>query len=304
MLKGLLRCDRCNRNLYGYIKEAEGKNQRVYMCSSKRETFCGMRSINIDKLNKLVWNSVKGSHLLLKKKLREINGKGVDEALKQSQNKLEKIESGVQLLNKKLDNLIELYTEGRITKSQFDEKKQKYNLDEERLNQDKITLERENQMLEDQRGLASIGDKMETLFSRLKNLTEPEKADLLRLLVKDIKVNYDENLLEHTVTILINGSAEVIKQEIPIKEKPLNKGERKPQELDLWEPVVEGEPYMIEIDGEFIEFVEKEGKVKRVVYKNSIPREAIPSRNRTFTIKEQLPHAVTTSHLKSCGEAI
>jgi site-specific DNA recombinase len=59
LLRGLMFCPRCSRPLWGNIKESEPK--RVYYCSSKSEEdcdFCGMKSINIDLLNKLIWEKL------------------------------------------------------------------------------------------------------------------------------------------------------------------------------------------------------------------------------------------------------
>ena len=55
LLKGLLRCGKCGRNMYGRTRV--NKSDNYYMCSSKRYKHenCGNRSINIDKLDELIW---------------------------------------------------------------------------------------------------------------------------------------------------------------------------------------------------------------------------------------------------------
>ena len=55
LLKGLLRCGKCGRNMYGRTRVS--KKDNYYMCSSKRfkHENCGNRSINIDKLDELIW---------------------------------------------------------------------------------------------------------------------------------------------------------------------------------------------------------------------------------------------------------
>lgn len=58
LLKGLIRCGKCGRNMYGK-KRADG-SENYYMCSSKRIKGhnCGNRSINIDKLDYLIWHNL------------------------------------------------------------------------------------------------------------------------------------------------------------------------------------------------------------------------------------------------------
>jgi site-specific DNA recombinase len=55
LLKGLLRCGICGRNMYGHKRE--NKHDNHYMCSSKRikNENCGNRSINIDKIENFIW---------------------------------------------------------------------------------------------------------------------------------------------------------------------------------------------------------------------------------------------------------
>ncbi len=58
LLKGLIRCGRCGRNYYGRTRES--KKDHYYQCSSKRlrNGNCGNRSINIDRIEELIWNDL------------------------------------------------------------------------------------------------------------------------------------------------------------------------------------------------------------------------------------------------------
>lgn len=55
LLKGLIRCGVCGRNMYGHKRESKHDNH--YMCSSKRikGQNCGNRSINIDRIENFIW---------------------------------------------------------------------------------------------------------------------------------------------------------------------------------------------------------------------------------------------------------
>ena len=58
LLKGLLRCGVCGRNMYGRARL--NKHDYTYICSSKRDKSknCGNRSINIDKIENFIWENL------------------------------------------------------------------------------------------------------------------------------------------------------------------------------------------------------------------------------------------------------
>ncbi|MFV8376010.1 recombinase family protein [Flavobacterium sp. LB1P71] len=58
LLKGLIRCGVCGRNMYG--RKREEKHDNHYMCSSKRikGENCGNRSINIDRIEYFIWQNL------------------------------------------------------------------------------------------------------------------------------------------------------------------------------------------------------------------------------------------------------
>lgn len=61
LLRGLLECKKCGRNLHGWIKE--NRRQHVYCCISKRADpsprWCGLKNIDIYKLDAGVWEQVR-----------------------------------------------------------------------------------------------------------------------------------------------------------------------------------------------------------------------------------------------------
>jgi site-specific DNA recombinase len=67
LLKGLIICPVCKNLFYGRKREDLSDNQ--YCCASQRYSeFCGNRGVNIDKIDKVVWNSI----LDLPKKIKSI----------------------------------------------------------------------------------------------------------------------------------------------------------------------------------------------------------------------------------------
>ncbi len=106
LLKGLLRCGICGRNMYGHKRE--NKHDNHYMCSSKRIRGgnCGNRSINIDRFENFIWYN-----LFLNGELAE----RIEKEFTFDYDQLLKLESKIDEINK-------------VIKSYSDERKRAINL--------------------------------------------------------------------------------------------------------------------------------------------------------------------------------
>jgi site-specific DNA recombinase len=60
LLKNLLVCKKCSRRMVGLIKQSRG--MRLYQCISKKPNpeprHCGLKNINLDKLNSIIWTDL------------------------------------------------------------------------------------------------------------------------------------------------------------------------------------------------------------------------------------------------------
>ena len=205
LLKGLLFCNRCGRVLIGRISEKKG--MRVYYCMSKRseEThFCGMRSINIDAINKLVWEKllyVLSNSDLVRKELKKkfVNNKtNIDEINKEINSLKNRL---IEIENEK-SNLIRLATKEIITETDLNKhlKDIETNKNEVenriQLNEDKITLSlREETTFQ---WLLQIEEKTKELYY-LKD--ENKKQEIIRSFINKINVDWLEKENEHIVSI-------------------------------------------------------------------------------------------------------
>lgn len=114
LLKGILKCNKCGRNMYG--RSRQSKKDHYYQCSSKRikNNSCGNRSINIDKIEGAVW-----SRFFRDDELMNL----IEKDIVKDDNKINEIEEIIKvehkslnsLINKK-DNLIEAITDAVISK--------------------------------------------------------------------------------------------------------------------------------------------------------------------------------------------
>jgi DNA invertase Pin-like site-specific DNA recombinase len=105
LLKGLIRCGKCERNYYGRTRPS--KNDNFYMCSSKRSkvTNCGNASINIKMFESFIVKHLFKSKDLLNK-LKEIDS--TDNTISTLQDELNSLQDSLNKENKRSVNLINL----------------------------------------------------------------------------------------------------------------------------------------------------------------------------------------------------
>ncbi|OPB98208.1 hypothetical protein BAS10_06130 [Elizabethkingia meningoseptica] len=216
LLKGVLRCGKCGRNMVG--RSRVNKKDHYYQCSSKRYKgeSCGNKSINIDKIEGIIWSRFfKGNDLL-----------------SLLQNELIKDDNKVELLNKELK---------KLHKKIENEKKEKANLinavakgllkDEEIITNkrqiDRKVKETETLIkdIEKQIYNAKNSDKLVTNyiteFERYTdNLSFLEKKEIINKYIKSISV-LSPYTNANTYTLLIKFKIN-LKDEIYIYEKSRN----------------------------------------------------------------------------------
>lgn len=113
LLKGLLRCGVCGRNMYGRARVS--KHDNFYMCSSKRikGENCHNRSINIDKIEAFIWDRFfKGEEFLNR----------IRKEFKYDENKVIELKKNIEILKNRIEALqneknraIELVIKGTLS---------------------------------------------------------------------------------------------------------------------------------------------------------------------------------------------
>ncbi|WP_417556909.1 recombinase family protein [Mesoflavibacter zeaxanthinifaciens] len=109
LLKGVLECGVCGRNMYGRTRT--NKKDHYYMCSSKRykNLNCGNRSINIDFIEKFIWEVVLDDAYVVDDLENENTNADFVEELT---NKKIEIEKQILSLNKEIGKVNKLAIEG------------------------------------------------------------------------------------------------------------------------------------------------------------------------------------------------
>jgi len=205
LLKSLVFCNRCNKVLIGRINEKKGF--KVYYCLSKRseETkFCGMKSINIDKLNNLVWEKLlfilSNSDLVRKEVKRKFSNKKIN---------IDEIKKEIKLLKEKLkekdiekENLIRIATKNIITDDELKKYLIEIEIEKKSIN-DKINANEEKIKLIDEeesiyKWILILKDKIKELYYLKDDI---KKQRIIRTFINKITVDYIEETKNHVIEI-------------------------------------------------------------------------------------------------------
>ena len=202
LLKGLMRCGRCGRNFYGRKKTDEN----IYICSSKRETFCGCKSINIDRLNNLVWEAVGGSHHLVQQLNAEIHSgeKGKNQKIQELNKQLKALEAKEKEIGVREDNLISLYETGRITPQKFDIRNESLKGELANVSKEKDAVNKEIAFISRKERMTVLSTEYLKRLAGLSNVSDTDKQKLLNMLVKEITIDYDEKGKQHLIKLEVN----------------------------------------------------------------------------------------------------
>lgn len=187
LLKGLLRCGVCGRNMYGHKRE--NKHDNHYMCSSKRVKGgnCGNRSINIDRIENFIW-----FNLFLKGELVERieNDFTFDyDQVAQLEGEIEKINKVLQVYGDEKKRAINLTIKGLLseddiadTVSDIDKK-----IKEQRAILDDLTTK-----MKGVQNSNEVVSKYRNQFERFTATTSfTEKKQIVNDFIKNIVIKYD-----------------------------------------------------------------------------------------------------------------
>jgi DNA invertase Pin-like site-specific DNA recombinase len=193
LLKGLILCPLCKNLFYGR-KRKDLKDNQYTCCSQRYSEYCGNRGVNIDKIDKIIWNSIlelpkRMKSLILDKK--ELYVGDVNEEIKKSKKILTNLE------NKK-NELVQLFVRNDLLyetlKSNID------NLGLE-INERKKYLEEKERQLEMSNTHKGLIDSLRKQINSLKkqDIGFDEKQRIVRSFISFIIVKWSEKRQEHLI---------------------------------------------------------------------------------------------------------
>lgn len=193
LLKGLIRCGVCGRNMYG--KKRLDKHDNHYMCSSKRikGANCGNRSINIDKIEYLVWFTLFNDNKLSDKIEKEFHI-GTDE-IKLFKDKITKNETIISSLQNDRKRAIDLVIKGIISENDINENLKDIDA---KIEEKKIINTEIQEKIFAFENSTKIIKKYKSKFHDFTNITNFEqKQKIINDFISNIVVNYDKEIGEY-----------------------------------------------------------------------------------------------------------
>jgi site-specific DNA recombinase len=185
LLNNVVKCGRCNRNYNG--KTRQNKNDHFYYCMSKRYRGqnCGNRSINIDKIEKFVWNLMFEPRTLklIKDEVGNVKQK------KQYENELIESDKAIEQLKKERSNILDIVGKGLIP---FDEVKEKIDEIRASLND---TQRRKTDALERIKNISSNDfSDIEKGSDFFENMEFEKRKNLVEKFIKSIEINWVDEI--------------------------------------------------------------------------------------------------------------
>lgn len=197
LLKGLLRCGKCGRNMYGRTRV--NKHDNYYMCSSKRikGENCGNRSINIDKLEALIWDRFFRGDDFIKRIKSEFN-KGAED-LKHLLNNIKKQELKLEGLKKDKDRAIELVIKGTLSEEDVKTIINKNNRLIDEIEHKLKDLRKQHYSLEN--GNKIVNKYQDDFTKYTTETTFIQKKKIVNDFIEDIIVTYDDAIDSYNIEI-------------------------------------------------------------------------------------------------------
>jgi DNA invertase Pin-like site-specific DNA recombinase len=188
LLKGLLRCGVCGRNMYGRTRV--NKHDNHYMCSSKRikGNSCDNRSINIDRIEAFIWDRFfKGEEFLNRIRNEFQNDK---ERTDELANQVNLLETKIIRLKNEKKRAIELVIKGTITE---DDAKNVLQNTKSAIEESEILLKEKATLLYAVENNEQTIKKYEDEFIHFTtNTSFDQKRKIVNDFIKNIIVKYDD----------------------------------------------------------------------------------------------------------------
>jgi len=198
LLRGLIRCGRCQRNYAG--RSRVSKKDHYYQCTSKRYKgeSCGNRSINIDKIEGIIWG-----RFFKKGKLLEL----IKQGFKNEDKKTQEINNLIEINEKKFNDflkqknkLIQLASKGIFSDEEIVSQKTKL---ESSINEVEILLTDYRKQLSNLKNSNKLVNQYRKDFDKYSdNLTFLQKKDIVNEYISDIIVySFDNNINKYSIVL-------------------------------------------------------------------------------------------------------
>ena len=203
LLKGLLRCGKCGRNMYGRTRV--NKRDNYYMCSSKRHKHlnCGNRSINIDFLEKFIMSKFYGDYKLYVKVKEHFNSLNNNEEMERLGDKLKSRKDALKTLKNKVGKVMDAYEQDVYSLNEFSSRKRSYDA---KIIDESLIINNLESQIKNIKGVST--EKMLEGLKLKENLTFNSKRKILHEYIKNVKIEYLDNYYYIETNFNIEGYKE------------------------------------------------------------------------------------------------
>jgi len=199
LLKGVLECGVCGRNMYGRTRT--NKHDHYYMCSSKRykDINCGNRSINIDFIEKFLWEVVLEDAYVIDELEKENKEDDIIDKLNEEKKEIEKQLSS---LNKEISKVNQLAIDGFFNVGEAILQKENRN---KKIDEFQIILNNLNEEIEFQ--LKAIELRKTAGFDIDKVRTDTpfnRRKELISKYINRVFIRYDKSIKFYYIAVKFN----------------------------------------------------------------------------------------------------
>lgn len=202
LLKNLCVCGRCGSNFCGRTRL--NKKDHYYYCSSRKKTIgkCGIRSINIDTLESLIWMIISTSDIVIGKAKEEVERLKSPIEIKKLLKDKAIYESKIASLKRAKDNIISLINTEDLT---VEEARKQLSINNDQTNELNKLLSEIDLKLKDQDQIARSIDDAEQFLKDWDRLAFTDDFELkylmVRLFVDKVTIDFDDFEEIYTVNV-------------------------------------------------------------------------------------------------------
>ncbi|HEY0055194.1 MAG TPA: recombinase family protein [Pedobacter sp.] len=202
LLKSICFCGRCGSNFCGRTRP--NKKDHVYYCASrvKKIHSCGIRSINIDTLESVIWCMISSSDILITRAREEVTQLKNPEYIQQLAKEKEILETNIKSQSSNKMKVLNLLTKGLLTQEEAEHQMMIFveaiKADSELLKDVSLKLENDYLLMKQVDELqAFLNSWSDLIFSANFEL----QYSLVRMLVDKIVIDFDDDDEVYTIKV-------------------------------------------------------------------------------------------------------
>lgn len=206
LLKGLLECAYCGRNMYGRTRV--NKKDNYYMCSSKRlkDKNCGNKSINIDVLEDFIWSAIFTEYEIKNAILRDETESDIDK-LTVLNGEIEGLEKEKNIYLNEKKRAIELVIKGTLKE---DEVRQIIDANDSKVVDIDIRIENLKEELKFENRATELKKELSVDIQLFKEETPFNKRqETIKKYIQRIRVYFDKEIQYYYITVKFHTQSNI-----------------------------------------------------------------------------------------------